>query len=545
MDYRIYRKNIPSQYIDLELTLHCQKEEAVEMQLPAWRPGRYELANYAQNIRFLKVYGSDGEISSAKVTKDRWTFIAPDAGFYRIQYQYHASQLDAGGSWSDETQLYINFINLVFEIKGREKESITVQMELPAHFKLATAMPSTEPFGLKAENFQHLVDSPLIASPTLQHNHYQVYSHTFHLWFQGEIHFDVQSLKENFIAFTKKQIDAFGEFPAEEYHFLFQLLPYPHYHGVEHQFSTVITLGPAQEFKNKAFMDRLMGVSSHELYHFWNVCRIRPNELLPYDFSKEAYIDTGVVAEGVTSYMGDLFLWKSGYFSLEEYLQVLEKLINREFQQFGWENQSIAESSLDLWLDGYRPGIPDRKVSIYNRGALISLCLDLMLLDHGTSLSSVMKKMWVEFGQAQIGYTLKDFQNLIAEGLKDMNTAETFFNHFIDGTEDLFPLLQSLLQSVGIEIKANNRSGLETDFGLVLDESYKVISIHPASHAYSKVMLGDVIIIKERKDQLLALEVQRNYSMLSIELPYDSDQYFKNYTLKQSHLNEKFNRWAE
>lgn len=410
MDYLIYRKNIPSQYIDLELSLQCTKNETIELQLPSWRPGRYELANYAQKLRHLKAFENGKEISLSKITKDRWGFVAQHSGPHLIQYQYHASQMDAGGSWSDNEQLYINFINLIFQIQGREQENIKIKLDLPEDYKLATALPSAEPFVLKAEDFYHLVDSPLIASPTLTHHQYQIHDHTFHLWFQGEIHFNTEALKTHFSNFTKYQIAAFGAFPATDYHFLFQLLPYEHYHGVEHQFSTVITLGPAIDLANKTFMDKLMGVSSHELYHFWNVCRIRPKKLLPYDFSKEAYIDTGIVAEGVTTYMGDLFLWKSGYYSLEDYLRILEKLINREFEQFGWRNQSIVESSFDLWLDGYKPGIPNRKVSIYNRGALIALCLDLLLLDHESSLSQVMAIMWVNFGQKKPVILWKTFR---------------------------------------------------------------------------------------------------------------------------------------
>src|SRR5690606_8828244 len=416
----------------IDLTLLAGKDENLELQLPAWRPGRYELANYAQKLRSLKVTDSSGQcIPLRQYTKDRWAFTSKEEGIYCIQYQFHASQMDAGGSWSDDEQLYINFINLAFQVIGREEEEITVRLELPENYKIATALPCSDPWVLKARGFQHLVDSPMIASATLQHFTYHVHDHSFHLWFQGEIHFDVEALIERFTNFSKAQIHAFGDFPADHYHFLFQLLPYSHYHGVEHQFSTVITLGPAAQLVNPSFMDRLMGVSSHELYHFWNVCRIRPKELLPYDFSKEAYIDTGVVAEGVTTYMGDLFLCKSGYFSVEEYFKLLEKLINREFEQFGWRNQSIVASSLDLWLDGYKPGIPDRKVSIYNRGALIALCLDLMLLDRKSSLSQVMQIMWMTFGQTEIGYQLEDFQSIISREYNDLDAIEDFFKRFI------------------------------------------------------------------------------------------------------------------
>src|SRR5690606_23960414 len=106
------------------------------------------------------------------------------------------------------------------------------------------------------------------------------------------------------------------------------------------------------------------------------------------------YQKAGWIIEGITTYMGDIFLLRSGYFSLEEYLETFEKVLNRESLNFGWQNQSILESSFDLWIDGYEAGIPDKKVSIYTHGALIAFCLDAMLLDEKSSLNHVMKILW-------------------------------------------------------------------------------------------------------------------------------------------------------
>ncbi|MEX2592728.1 MAG: M61 family peptidase [Anditalea sp.] len=547
MEYLIYRKNIPSQFINLELTLHCKKGETVQLQLPSWRPGRYEVANYAQKTRQLKVIEKNREISAQKITKDLWHFTAGHSGPHVIQYEYHASQMDAGGSWSDDEQLYLNFINFIFEVKGREEESIKVKLDIPGNYTVATALPLIGPLVLEAKGFQHLVDSPLIASSTLQHHHYESGGCLFHLWFQGAIHFEIDQLKEHFKNFTEKQIEAFDDFPAPAYHFLFQLLPYNHYHGVEHQFSTVITLGPAKELENETFMDQLIGVSSHELYHFWNVCRIRPKKLLPYDFSKEAYIDTGVVAEGVTTYMGDLFLLKSGYLSLEAYLKKLEKLINRETEHFGWQNHSITESSFDLWLDGYKPGIPDRKVSIYNRGALISFCLDLTLIDHGSSLHEVMKMMWINFGKKGIGYSLDDYQTLVGQSLNDRKATEKFFQRYIFGKEDILPLIKTQLASLGIKLHENNRNEMESCFGLVIDSINTVRSIHPESPAYEHLMIGDIISHKDipenQNKYTLNITVRRNERVLGFVLENQGSIYYKNYTLLQKGSPEKLSQW--
>ena len=97
-------------------------------------------------------------------------------------------------------------------------------------------------------------------------------------------------------------------FPTEDYHFLYQFLPYQAYHGVEHYNSTVIALGPAdQVIEDSGLYYEFLGVSSHELFHTWNIIRIRPQEMMPYDYTRENYFPTGFLAEGATTYYGDLF----------------------------------------------------------------------------------------------------------------------------------------------------------------------------------------------------------------------------------------------
>ena len=109
--------------------------------------------------------------------------------------------------------------------------------------------------------------------------------------------------------------------------FLFQITPYSSYHGVEHHKSTVILLGPSYNIFN-SFYTELLGVSSHELYHVWNVKNIRPKAMLPYNFSFENYTDMGYVTEGVTTYMGDRILFESGVFSLDQYFKELQKIFH-------------------------------------------------------------------------------------------------------------------------------------------------------------------------------------------------------------------------
>lgn len=553
MEYFITRRSIPSQYIEITLSIHCERNECICLQIPAWRPGRYELANYAQKVRNFSVRIGEKSVEWKKTSKDRWEFEANESGAYSVTYQYYCNQMDAGACWSDDEQLYLNFSNFCFEVKGREDEGIMVHIDLPQDYVVATALPHRESQSWSAESFDHLMDSPFLAAVSLTHRSYRVYETEFHLWFHGKVAFDTNYLVDIFRKFTKKQIDDFGSFPASNYHFIFQLLPYKHYHGVEHAYSTVITFGPAGSLVEKSQIDELIGVSSHELYHFWNVCRIRPKELLPYDLSKEIYLDSGLVMEGVTTYFGDIYLLRSGYFTLDEYLENLKTQIQKEFDSFGWKSQSITESSLDLWLDGYKSGIPNKKVSIYNRGALISLCLDLMLLEQGSSLAIVMRQMWEKFGKNRIGYSLADFEQFLLEGTDSEKELYGFLEKIVRGREDLLPYLEQQLSTVGISLqKEPNPDLLTAEFGIRISESKEVFDVHPESQAYRLVMIRDLVEsiggLEESRLQgntksEITINLIRGGRKLSVKLHAENVGFFPVFKLQKFSNPDKQKRW--
>lgn len=535
MKYTISTPIPTSQILEINLELYCREGENIELQLPSWRPGRYEIANYAQYIKGLEVMGPNGKVTSKKQTKDLWTFLATERGNYTISYTYHAAQLDAGGSWVAPHQVYINFINICFAIKSRAEERIWVIMDVPENYQIACALPQEEKNTLIAANYQVLVDSPLLAAPDLHHKTYQVKATTFHVWIHGKVYFDWSSLLDEFSGFTEKQIEDFGEFPAEDYHFLIHLLPFPHYHGVEHQFSTVITLGPDRLFSGQEGMDRLMGISSHELYHFWNVCRIRPKAIQPYDFSHEAYLKEGLIAEGVTTFMGDFYLLKSGYYSPERYFAVLEKLVTRSFESLGWENQSIVDSSWDLWLDGYKAGVPDKKVSIYTHGALLVLAMDIMLMKGGQRMHGVMKIMWERFGKNGQGYELKDFEQAVISLATDKEEIKQFFSVYVWEKGDLFSLLQTLLPQIGLKLEKDKPNDpLKGNFGLLTDTIGYLVKIHPKSPAYEKLMVKDKVLTYSEATDGLHLQVSRWGETQVVSLPSNGSLYFADYKITLS-----------
>jgi len=547
--YKIQCKNPASQFIELVLLLNLNETEHVKLQLPAWRAGRYQLANYAQNIRSLSVLDSLGNsLLVEKTSKDCWEFNSNQEGIYRICYEYFCGKMDAGSSWVDDEQVYLNLVNCCFDVLGKSEEEVEVTLELPQFPKqISTLIPFSES-AWKANDFQMLADSTILSSKSLTHWDYSIGETQFHIWIQGEVHFDQNRFVDHFKAFSAKLIEDFGEFPEPEYHFIFQLLPYPHFHGVEHRRGTVITFGPAESLSDPGQMEELLGVSCHELYHAWNVCRIRPTELLPYDFSKEKYTKAGLLLEGVTTYMGDLYLLKSGVYDLPTYFRHLEKVLARESASFGWQNHTIAQSSFDLWLDGYVAGIPDRKVNIYTHGALLALCIDVFLLKNGSSLALIMKEMWEQFGKPFKGYQMEDFEQLVFDKFSDKTEVQAFFCDFVHEKKDLFPILKSLLSSIGIEMmETQSENWLLHEFGIRTNPEGSILQLHPDSKAYFSLMRNDQILNrtneKSSNSAEIKIQINRNGRPLEILLEEERRNFFPDLRLSINEISPLLEKW--
>lgn len=517
--------NLASQFVEIQLEFGSEKEQKIDLQLPAWRAGRYQLANYSQYIRSFHILNQEGlQIPFAKSTKDCWTFSTEKNQNYRVVYEFFCARMDAGGAWIDDQHVYINLINCCFEIKGKENLPFQLHFNFPQFDSLLCTLPKNKEGLYIAENFQELADSTLVASNSIVNWEYSIENTIFQIWIQGSIHFEKENFIGQFKKFTETQIRDFGEFPEAEYHFIFQLLPYKHYHGVEHQKGTVITFGPAESLADSSQMEELIGVSSHELYHAWNVCRIRPTELLPYDFSKENYSKAGWMLEGITTYMGDLYLLKSGVYSLETFLEQIESTLKREIANEGWKNQSILESSFDLWLDGYQMGIPDRKVNIYTHGCIITFCLDILLLEQGGSFPKVMKSAWEKFGKPKVGYTDMGFWKLILDQAEDPSIFQDFYHRFISGKEDLLPFFAEKINLIGLALNLNpNQDPLAQHLGILTSEN-KIVKIHQYSPAFHDLMIGDEIKF-QLKEKLIHVAASRINGAF-FEFTYEIDKSF-------------------
>ncbi len=510
MRYTLSFDKAHQNYLDITLEIDSKGADQLRFQLPAWRPGRYELSNFAKNIQKWEVFDENNNaLKFSKKTKDLWEVDCKDSKKVLVKYNYFANELNAGSTYLDENQLYVNPVNCLMYEEQHLDTTCHLELKLPKNFQCATSLKSKEQFSFLAENFDELADSPFICSPNLQNETYEIDETTFHLWFQGIFKPDWKLLKKDFQAFSQEQMKLFGGFPGDEFHFLFQILPTATYHGVEHASSTVIALGPSYSLlKKSGRYEDLLGVSSHELFHAWNVKRIRPIEMWPYDFTKENYTKMGYLTEGATTWYGDIMLYRSGVFDDEAFFRTFNQLLSRHYNNPGVLNLSVAASSFDTWLDGYVPGVPNRKSSIYAEGALITFFLDVEIrkaTENQQSFDQVLQSFYKDFYLKGKGISEEDYRAVVEKiaGKK----MDHIFNNFIYGKEDFSKQLKESFDFLGLEMTQKPSDFVhETYMGIRLLND-EVFSIYPDSPAdLAGFSIGDKPV------QINGIEINQNFS---------------------------------
>jgi predicted metalloprotease with PDZ domain len=459
MHYSISIPDTENHFIAFTWTIEHVHQDTIFIQQPSWRPGRYELQNYVKNTRCFTIHNESGDaVPFQKTNKDRWEVDARNAKTLTVRYEYYANQLDAGASFVSNEFLYINPVNCFMYVEGRMDEEYILDFNLPQDYIIACQLPVNK-HQLIAKNFDLLADSPFIASNSMVHHQFEVNAgnadhqkSTIHFWFQGQPFHDMQKMIDETIAYTHEQVALFGDLPSKNYHFLYHILPGTFRHGVEHTDSTVIAMGPSTDWTNPEFYDSFMAISSHELFHLWNIKRIRPQEMLPYDFTKENYSNQGYVYEGVTTYYGDMILLRSGVWSWQQYVTSFNSDFLRHISNSGRFNYSVAESSFDTWIDGYVPGTMGRKVSIYIEGMLAAMIADILIIHHSGgkySLDNVMADFYNHYYKQHKGYTEADYKSLLEQYAGISFT--DYFNEIIWGKGHFNKWLSQVADLAGIE----------------------------------------------------------------------------------------------
>jgi predicted metalloprotease with PDZ domain len=432
-------------------------QSEVMVRLPAWRPGRYQIQNYAANVQeFFQLVGKD-KVACEKIDKQTWRIDTRGKKEITVQYKYYAgAPIDAGNSYVGREEWYFNGSNLFAYTDETRPMPATLTMEFPKGWQVATQLEKTsDPKIYTAPDYDYLIDSPTMISPTMKHFSVDVKGATIHCYFQnGEslksTRFNEENLKQDISKFVQEQFEMMRDVPFKEYAFIYHILPYRFGHGVEHLNSTSIAYGPADKMDD--VYDGFVQVSSHEFFHVWNVKRFKPKEFVPYDYTKESYTPMLYVSEGFTSYYEDLTLLRGGAWEARRFLSETASDISAMQNTYGRKVQPVALSSFDAWLSGYGSGRANSTVNFYSKGKLIAMLLDLEIRNRSQnkfSLDDVMRHLNTEFAKKNRGFDAKDFQAVVEQ--YGGGSFKEFFAKYVDGTDEL--PYDTQLGYAGLELK--------------------------------------------------------------------------------------------
>jgi predicted metalloprotease with PDZ domain len=454
-----YRVSFPSpahHWAQVEVTYPELPAGAFQARMSRSSPGRYALHEFAKNVYDLHAFSGNGtELTPTRPNPYEWDVTGHD-GTVRIVYKVYGDRVDGTYLGIDTTHAHMNMPATLMWARGLESRPVRVQFEPPPALGWIPAtqlFPTSDAWTFTAPNLQYLMDSPTELSAQTMRTFKVRNPDGKEFTVRAAVHHDATDADvDEYVAGVEKIVNEekaiYGEFPAFEpgtYTFLGDYVPWGGGDGMEHRNSTVVAARTS--FKGGA--NRALGTVAHEFFHCWNVERIRPKSLEPFDFEQANISGELWLAEGFTQYYGSLVMHRAGLTSLDRAIQALgdnaDTVINDPGRRF---HSAVEMSELAPFNDAAtaidRTNFSNTFISYYTYGAAIALALDLSLRGQSNgkiSLDDYMRSMWVVHGKPggpQPGlvakpYTLKDARDRLAEVSGDRAFADQFFDKYIEG----------------------------------------------------------------------------------------------------------------
>jgi predicted metalloprotease with PDZ domain len=503
--YTIGWSNPASQLFEVTVTVRTGGEPIV-FSLPAWRPGRYIVQNYAANVQRVRASDEQGNpLPVDWIDLDSWRVDPGAASSVTLAYEYYAHTFDAGSSTLTPDAAYFNPVNLLPWVEGRKAAPATLTIEAPADWTVATQLDPVAGGGhvFSAPNYDRLVDSPTIAAPDLVVWDYEVDGIPYHLVFrvvQGELNlgeYTQERILADVARITEEAVAIFGAAPFDEYWHLFQLVPYPFGHAVEHESSASYVIQDVI-FTNPDSYDGFLSILAHEFFHAWNVKRARPAALWPYDYSTPQLTRLNWVTEGVTSYYESILRRRAGLLDDEKFYRENGGAINALQGTPGRLVTSAELSSLTAWHSGYGDGNPYSNVSFYLKGSILGLLLDLTIrdaTDGARGLDDVMRLLMERYYEQGRGYPEDGFQSAAEEMAG--RSLDDFFARYVAGTDEL-PYAETL-EVVGLDAsRVVQPDAPAANFGWRLRQQgndVTVVGVLPDSPALAAGVMRDDVLV--------------------------------------------------
>lgn len=406
-------------YMEVEATIPTGGRAEVEVYMATWTPGSYLIREYERHVEAVTAGAGARQLGVVKSTKNRWKITTAGVPSVTLRYRVYSREMTVRNNWVESAFAMLNGAPTFITLVERAARPHEVRLELPAAWKrVETALEpvSGSSNTFRADSFDTLVDSPIIAGNPVTRE-FTVDGKRHVVVFEG----DTAAIDIDTVAADVRKIVNAGKSVMGS-------LPYPHYH-----FMTMVTeQGGALEHKNSylgmttrfatrtrgAYMN-FLGTLAHEYFHAWNVKRLRPIELGPFDYENENYVKTLWVAEGFTDYYSGILHKRSGILTKDEFLNFLSNQIESVQTTPGRLVTPVNMASFDTWIKQYRPdeNTANMSVNYYPKGAVIAFLLDARIRKATSGARSLDTGMqWaMQRYSSDKGYTPEQFYAVMSE----------------------------------------------------------------------------------------------------------------------------------
>jgi predicted metalloprotease with PDZ domain len=434
----------------------------IDLHMPVWTPGSYLIREFGRNVQDFEAKEANGaSLAWQKTDKSTWRVESGASSdkpkTINVSYRVYANELSVRTSHLDSSHAYFNGASVFMYVKNGVNLPLKLKIDAPDGWRVTTAL-GLEPDGsgyYSAPNYDVLVDSPAEVG---KHEvlEFAVRGKTHRLAIWGEAAYDPARLKDDVAKIVEEGARIFGGLPYDHYTFILHFQPEIG-GGLEHLNSTTCEITP-RVFATRRGYRSFLGLLSHEYFHLWNVKRIRPLALGPFDYQRENYTRALWLSEGVTDYYGGQLLRRAGLISMPEYLEGVATDISTYESTPGRLEQTAESASFDSWIKFYRPdeNSINSSMSYYLRGGLLGWLLDFEIRSRtggAKSLDDVMRLLLENYGLPKPGFTdagLKEAFAKVAGG--DLND---FFRRYVNGNEEID--FASYLNRAGLRLSRGYR----------------------------------------------------------------------------------------
>ena len=455
--FEVSFKEPQAHYAEVQMDISGLAKDYVDVKMPVWTPGSYLIREFEKSVEEFKATASGKAVKVEKVRKNTWRIFSAKAAHIKINYRVYAFEISVRTPFIDESHAFLSPTGIFMHPDGMIKSPSTVKI-IPFNTwsKVSTGLEPVagQQFTYRATDFDILYDSPIeVGNQDVFEFMAAGVRHEVAMYGGGN--YDKEKLKVDMAKIVEEPTKVYGENPNKHYVFIVHNFLRGG-GGLEHLNST--TLGATRNaYNTEAGYKGFLALVAHEYHHLWNVKRLRPVALGPFDYDNENYTTNLWVAEGFTSYYENKYMHRAGFNDAAKFVNDLAGAVGTVVNTPGAKYQSAASSSYDAWIIGYRPNENSRNnsISYYNKGEVVGILMDLEIINAtkgAKSLDDVMKAMYLQCKTLKRGYTDAEFKAMVEKvaGISFTN----FWAKYVNGVDDVE--YQKYFKLAGVDVTTEN-----------------------------------------------------------------------------------------